>query len=249
MAAKNLGNSVWGFSKPEELENWIATRTLWIENVDGSGAHPLKDAGTGVYQPLWSKDGTRIMYVRDNSLWMVGANGENPEKILGSFPGWEKDQFGFYGYIWHDDFAWFQPLSAESAAVNIVENYLEAKKNNDYEAWKSILWPAEKNAQNFTPSFEKPGDLGVISLSINQVKFSDEETQRMKARYSGSEIAQRNGWSDKFISENMVVVSTQYTVDYDNTKVPYQEGTLTQDFILIRNDKDSPWLIWDATSP
>lgn len=109
VSAKNLGNSVWGFSKPEELANWIASRTLWIENVDGSGAHPLKVVGTGVYQPVWSKDGTRIMYVRDNSLWIIGANGENPEKILGPFPGWEKDQFGFYGDICHDDFAWFQP--------------------------------------------------------------------------------------------------------------------------------------------
>ena len=106
---KNLGNSVWGFSKPEELANWIATRTLWIEDVDGSGAHPLEAAGTGVYQPVWSKDGTRIMYVRDNSLWIIGANSENPEKILGPFPDWGKDQFGFYGYIWHDDFVWFQP--------------------------------------------------------------------------------------------------------------------------------------------
>jgi hypothetical protein len=45
-------------------------------------------------------------------------------------------------------------------------------------------------------------------------------------------------------SENMIVVSSQYTVDYDNTKVPYQEGILNQEFILIRNDKYSPWLIW-----
>ncbi len=123
VAAKNLGNSVWGFSKPEELENWIATRTLWIENVDGSGAHPLKDAGTGVYQPVWSKDGNRIMYVRDNSLWIIGANRENPVKILGPFSDWEKDRFGFYGYIWHDDFAWFQPF--ESNAANVVESDAE----------------------------------------------------------------------------------------------------------------------------
>ena len=137
----------------------------------------------------------------------------------------------------------------ESDAANVVEDYLEAKKNNDYEAWKSKLWPAEKDTQNFTPSFEKPGDLGVISLSINKVEVSGEETQRMKEMYTGSDLAQSQGWSDKYISENMIVVSSQYTVDYDNTRVPYQEGTLTQDFILIRNDKDSSWLIWDATSP
>ena len=108
VAAKSLGNNVWGFSKPGELADWVATRTLWIENADGSEAHPLKSAGPGVYQPTWSKDGTHILYVQNNSLWMIGANGEDQEKILGPFPDW-KDQFGFYGYVRHYDFSWFQP--------------------------------------------------------------------------------------------------------------------------------------------
>lgn len=107
VAAKDLGN-VLGFSNPDELVDWVATRTLWIENADGSDAHSLKTAGTGIYQPVWSKDGSRILYVQNNSLWTIGANGDNPEKILGPFPDW-KDQFGYYGYIWHDEFAWFRP--------------------------------------------------------------------------------------------------------------------------------------------
>ena len=109
IAAQNLGNDTWGFSDSGKLSDWIATRTIWIENTDGSGAHPLKAAGTGIYQPEWSKDGTQIMYIKDNSLWMIGADDNNPRKILGPFSEWEKDQFGFYGYIWHNDFAWFQP--------------------------------------------------------------------------------------------------------------------------------------------
>ena len=136
--------------------------------------------------------------------------------------------------------------SSESDAVKVVKNHFEALKNNDYEAWKSTLWPAEKNEQNFTPSFEKPGDLGVISLSIQKVEVSPEETQREKERYTGSELAQSYHWSNEYIAENMIVVYTKYTVDYDNTKVPYQEGTLAQYSILIRDDKNSPWLIWDS---
>ncbi|MDR3602918.1 MAG: hypothetical protein P4L49_20980 [Desulfosporosinus sp.] len=107
--AQNLDNATGGLSDPGNLSNWAATRILWIENADGSGAHPLKAAGTGIYQPEWSKDGTRIMYVQDNSLWMIGADGNNPQKIIGSFPDWEKDPFGYYGYIYHNDVAWFQP--------------------------------------------------------------------------------------------------------------------------------------------
>lgn len=101
--------NTWGFSDSNKLLDWVATRTLWIENADGSSAHPLKAAGTGIYQPEWSNDGTQIMYVRDNSLWMIGANDDNPQKIIGLFPDWGKDPFGYYGYIWHYDFAWFQP--------------------------------------------------------------------------------------------------------------------------------------------
>lgn len=108
IAAQNLGNDIWGFNDSGKLSDWIATRTLWIENADGSGPHPLKAAGTGIYQPEWSKDGTQIMYVQDHSLWMIGADDNNPQKIIGSFPDWEKDPFGYYGYIWNDDFAWFQ---------------------------------------------------------------------------------------------------------------------------------------------
>ncbi|EGW35880.1 PD40 domain-containing protein [Desulfosporosinus sp. OT] len=108
VAAKSLGNEVWGFSKSDDLANWVATRVLWIENADGSAAHPLQSAGTGVYQPVWSKDGTHIVYVQNNSLWIIGAKGENPEKILGPFSDWKKDQFGYYGYIRQDDFAWFK---------------------------------------------------------------------------------------------------------------------------------------------
>lgn len=109
VAAKNLGDNVWGFSKPEELADWVATRTLWLGNADGSGAHPLTAAGTGVYQPTWSKDGENILYVRDNALWILKAGSGQPEKILDLYSEGE-DLFGFYGYTsYRDLMAWYQP--------------------------------------------------------------------------------------------------------------------------------------------
>jgi TolB protein len=109
IAAKNLGDNVWGFDRPEELADWVATRTLWLQNADGSGAHPLTAAGTGVYQPAWSKDGDHILYVRDNALWIIRADGGQPEKVLDLFSEGE-ELFGFYGYISCRDFiAWRQP--------------------------------------------------------------------------------------------------------------------------------------------
>ncbi len=139
--------------------------------------------------------------------------------------------------------------NSQSDAVDTVERYLDAKKNNDFTAWKSTLWAAQKDGSNFTPSFEKPGDLGVLSLTRGEVVVSDEETTQIQKRYSGSDLAKSYGWSDEFIAKNMIAVSAQYTVGYDNTKVPYHGGEHTQVFYLVRDNADSVWLIWDSGSP
>jgi len=94
------------------LAAWVASRTLWIENADGSGAHPLTSAGQGIYQPLWSRDGSHILYVKDNSLWLIGADGGEPAKICGRITTDDltAGNFGYYGFISYDNqMAWFQP--------------------------------------------------------------------------------------------------------------------------------------------
>ena len=133
-------------------------------------------------------------------------------------------------------------------AVSVVEQYLKAKKMNDYQAWKSTLWAAQKDPKNFVPSFEAPGFLGVLSLSITGVSVSDDETERIKKMYFGSDLAKSYGWSDEYIANNMVAVSAQYTVDYDNTRVPYSEGPISQYFYLVKDNQSSLWLIWDFSS-
>ncbi len=109
-------------------------------------------------------------------------------------------------------------VAGNLSADSVVNKYLEAEKDKDY----------------------------VISLSIDKVEISNEETARIKEMYSGSELANTNGWTDEFIAENMIAVYAKYTVDYDNTKVPYNEGELEHYFYLIRDDENSPWLIWDG---
>ncbi len=141
------------------------------------------------------------------------------------------------------------PANSHSDAVGVVQRYLDAKKKNDFTTWKSTLWAAQKDGSNFTPSFEKPGDLGVLSLSIGKVAVSDAETDQIQKRYSGSDLAKSHGWSDAFIEKNMLAVIAQYTVDYDNTKVPYPDGEQTQVFYLVRENPNSGWLIWDSGSP
>ncbi len=67
--------------------------------------------------------------------------------------------------------------------------------------------------------------------------------------YAGSELAKTNGWSDDYLKSNLLAVFAEYTVDYDNTKVPYPEGALEQFVYLTREDDYSPWSVWDAMSP
>jgi hypothetical protein len=139
--------------------------------------------------------------------------------------------------------------SLQSDPVNVVEQYLQAKKSNDFSAWKATLLAAQKGGQKFTPSYEKPGDLGVLSLTVGKVAVSEAETERIKKMYSSSDLAKQNGWSDAFIAENMIAVSAEYMVDYDNTKVPYADGSVSQYFYLVRDDPSSAWLIWNANAP
>ena len=108
--------------------------------------------------------------------------------------------------------------AGNNSADSVIKEYLEAEKDKDY----------------------------VISLSIEKVEISNEETARIKERYSGSELANTNGWTDEYIAQNMIAVYAKYTVDYDNTKVPYDEGEIEHYFYLIRDKEDSSWLIWDG---
>ncbi|OAT82377.1 PD40 domain-containing protein [Desulfotomaculum copahuensis] len=111
VAARDLGDQVWGFNNARDLASWVASRTLWVENADGSGAHPLPSAGRGIYQPIWSRDGRHILYVRDNSLWLIDAAGGEPAKICGPLTAEYPDagSFGFYGFISYGNQIWYQP--------------------------------------------------------------------------------------------------------------------------------------------
>ena len=70
--------------------------------------------------------------------------------------------------------------SAGNDATSVVKKYLEAKKNNDYDAWISTMI---KEIQS-TSTKETNGEFGVISLTVEKVEVSDEETQRMKEIYA-----------------------------------------------------------------
>lgn len=136
----------------------------------------------------------------------------------------------------------FLKMERQDNAVLIVQKNLEALKNNDFEEWEKTYWKGEDGSLN---KFEEQDNLGVIALEIQEVKISEKETERIKEMYIGSELAKSYGWSQEYLSKNMMAVLAKYEVDYDNVKVSYNEGELAWYFYLIREDEDSPWLIWD----
>lgn len=71
-----------------------------------------------------------------------------------------------------------QDSDSVKAAEQTVTKHLEANKNNDYDAYKSSLWTRSGDDQN-PSTFQKAGDLGVISLTIEKIEYSSKETLRI----------------------------------------------------------------------
>ncbi len=99
---------VSGFSSAKANAAWVATRVLWVADSAGAGAHALDSAGSGVYQPTWAQGGDSLFYIRDNTLWRVGAGDGAPTKVVGPFPSAPLAYpFGYYGHLtWTDQLVW-----------------------------------------------------------------------------------------------------------------------------------------------
>jgi len=105
--ARDAGD-IGGFGSTRGLLSWVKTRTLWVADVSGGNARPLTAAGAGVYDPQWSRDGARLLYLRDNAVWLTPVDGGAPARIVGPFPG-PFDLFGYYGYVsWSGVLAWIR---------------------------------------------------------------------------------------------------------------------------------------------
>lgn len=90
------------------IERWYATHTLWL--LRSGTTHATEVAGTqGAASPVWSSDGTSLLYVAGDALWLIPKVGAKPEKIAGPlYPpnAWPS----YYGQVgWSNMFAWASP--------------------------------------------------------------------------------------------------------------------------------------------
>jgi dipeptidyl aminopeptidase/acylaminoacyl peptidase len=109
ISARDLG-AVGGFGSTAALNDWVRSRTLWLTNGYGDGAHQLSAAGSGIYWPHWSSNGKHLLFIRDRSVWLVGINGSKPTRVIaGPLEAPETYPFGYYGFVsWDSILAWWK---------------------------------------------------------------------------------------------------------------------------------------------
>lgn len=107
VSAKDLGASAPFPGGGPSPVGWPATRELRVVDTEGRSGRVLAEAGAGVFRPAWSQDGSRIVFVRDNSVWVIGTDGNHLRKVLGPFPG-RRELSGYYGFAryWGWEIAW-----------------------------------------------------------------------------------------------------------------------------------------------
>ena len=88
-----------------------------------------------------------------------------------------------------------------------------------------------------------------VSVRVDEIKVDEDETARVAAMYSGSELAQARGWTDEYLAKHFVVVYANYYVEYDHTKTFLDDGYTEQYFYLTQDIKSGEWTISDNTSP
>ncbi len=88
-----------------------------------------------------------------------------------------------------------------------------------------------------------------ITVRVDEIKIDEDETVRVRARYTGSDLAEAREWTDEYLAEHFIVVWAKYYVEYDHTKTFLDDGYTEQFFYLTQNVETGEWTISDNTSP
>lgn len=105
------------------LEEMAADRRIWVMDTDGSAQRPLTDdAAYRDEHPLWSADGSQILFARMDSerhasLWLVASDGGELQRVVETFGSSAEPLTGYYTNIgWSYMFDWWQPSPSPQAA-------------------------------------------------------------------------------------------------------------------------------------
>lgn len=105
-----------------ELEKLAADRRIWVMDRDGGDQRQLTD--DPAYRdeaPLWSADGSQILFVRMDeqffaSLWLVNSDGSGLRQVVDKVGSSSDGLQGYYANVgWAGRLDWWQPSMAERA--------------------------------------------------------------------------------------------------------------------------------------
>lgn len=88
-----------------------------------------------------------------------------------------------------------------------------------------------------------------LEARLETVFVDDNETERVRNLYLGSELADAHGWTDDILLNHFIVIIARYHVRYDHTKTFLDDGCLEQYFYLVQDPKSNDWFIVDNTAP
>ena len=112
----------------------------------------------------------------------------------------------------------------EDYATNISEAAVTAAEDlarKDYEAWRNEDY--------------------CIRMDVLLSDVDEAESVRLRMMYDGFE----DGWTKEYLAENFVAVRVTYDCELDHQKTFLEDGIVTKYTLLVRDNANAPWRIWD----
>lgn len=88
-----------------------------------------------------------------------------------------------------------------------------------------------------------------LAVQVDEIQIDEEQTDLVRTRYTGSELAKEKGWTEEYLAEHFIVVRASYYVEYDHTKTFLDDGRIEQYFYLTQDSKTGKWMIIENDSP
>lgn len=160
-----------------------------------------------------------------------------------------------HGMCYNSGFADRSLITNEKVAPKIYNKPAEETTDHDkeYEHVPSDTWlqnPSADPVETVRSALEGQTDKDyTITLSVEEIRIDEDETARVRAMYSGSELAAERGWTDEYLAEHFIVVWAKYYAEYDHTKTFLDDGYIEQYFQLTQDTSSGEWTICDNSSP
>ena len=96
------------------FSNALGLGAIFVVSPDGTGLRNLTPDGAFEYNPVWSPDGRRLLFAKNEDLWIMDAGGGGRVKLADG-------QFGVGGHRWSSDGTMIAYVDGRPEGEDIVE--------------------------------------------------------------------------------------------------------------------------------